>query len=622
MCGILGFNGKKKDVLSNMLKSLNHRGPDDIGRFETEKMSLGHTRLAIMDLSNHGHQPMRYKNLRMVYNGEVYNFREIRGELLKLGYEFTSETDSEVILKAYYEWGIKAVDKFIGMFAIAIYNTRSADLVLIRDRVGIKPIYYYFDDELFVFASELKPIMDCNPSLSICKEGLNEFLQFGYISSNLSIFENTHKVPPGNFLTFNAKTHKIKIETYWSILPFFALPKFKKSETELIDELEHLLIDACKYRMVSDVPVGVFLSGGIDSSVVAAILQKHHGNIHTFTIGFKEARYNEADHAKAIAEYIGSNHTEKYLSSEEAKKIFDHFVDIYDEPFGDSSGIPTTLVSQLAKDSGVKVVLSADGGDEIFCGYDRYWYAHKIGTQLFKLPYFLRKNMGRTLEKLGYHPIFNKIPIRNFEHKFHQIAFMFQDENWKSLYEKIVQNTNTHDIKSLLGETKEVDFNGFSVGEKEHPMQGMMLWDYHRYLVDDILTKVDRATMSVSIEGREPLLDHRIAEFMAQVPFEYKYRKGTSKYLLKKVLERYIPRTLTERPKKGFGIPMLEWFGGDLRFLFDRHFKKERIEKHGLYAFDYLMKEYLSFKEGKTRNINKIWLNLVFEMWHERYMEN
>ncbi|MFK5882347.1 MAG: asparagine synthase (glutamine-hydrolyzing) [Sulfurospirillum sp.] len=620
MCGIIGFNNKDTQKLNSMLTSIYHRGPDDSGVYEDENFSLGHVRLSILDLSQSGHQPMVFENLVMVYNGEVYNFKEIKKELEKFGYSFESESDSEVILKAYHKWGIKAVDKFIGMFAIAIYDKDLKTVTLIRDRVGVKPLYYYFDGKDFVFASELKPVIEYKKDLAINKDALYEFFQFGYISSNLSIFENCFKLPAGHYATFNIKNLTLKIKEYWSILPFFGLPKFQKSENELIDELEALLIDAFRYRMVSDVPVGVFLSGGIDSSVVAAILQKHYGNIHTFTIGFKEAKYNEATYAKEVAKYIGTIHTEKFLNSSEAKKMLDNFVDIYDEPFGDSSGIPTTLVSQVAKENGIKVVLSADGGDEIFCGYERYWYSYAIGNKILKLPKFARKSLAKIMDIVGVQNASKLFKIKNFEHKYNQLNEMLKDDNWQSIYEKLIHNSKNYEIKELLGVIKDIDEKSFKIGENENPMQGMMLWDYHRYLADDILTKVDRATMSVSIEGREPLLDHKIAEFMAQVPFELKYKDGTSKYLLRKVLERYIPKSMIDRPKMGFGIPMFEWFGGDLRELFEKNFTDEKLDKHNLLNNNYIQQEYQKLKNDKILNINKLWFILVFQMWHDKYV--
>lgn len=620
MCGIVGFNSKNTKKLEMMLQNIHHRGPDDSGKYENDNFSLGHVRLSILDLSPLGSQPMFYEHLIMVFNGEVYNFEEIKKELLEFGYEFNSHSDSEVVLKAYHKWGIKAIDKFIGMFAIAFYDTKEQTVTLIRDRVGVKPLYYYHNGDDFVFASELKPIMKYKDDLKISKDALYEFFQFGYISSNLSIFENCFKLPAGHYGVYDIQTNIFNIKEYWSVLPYFKMPKFEKSEEELVDELENLLIDAFKYRMVSDVPVGVFLSGGIDSSVVAAVLQKHYGNIHTFTIGFKEAKYNEATYAKQVAEHLGTTHTEKFLDSTQAKEILDRFVDIYDEPFGDSSGIPTTLVSQVACDAGIKVVLSADGGDEIFCGYERYWYSYAIGKKIFKLPRFLRKSIAFIMDTIGVQNASKLFKIRNFEHKYNQLSEMLKDDSWKDIYEKLIHNSKNYEIEELLGIVKKVDEKSFAVGEKEHPMQGMMLWDYHRYMVDDILTKVDRATMSVSIEGREPLLDHRIAEFMARVPFELKYKNGDSKYLLRKVLERYIPKDMIDRPKMGFGIPMFEWFGGDLRNLFETYFKEENLS-HKLLKVSYVQKEYQKLKDNKQMNINKLWLILVFQMWYRKYLK-
>lgn len=619
MCGIVGFNSKDSSILHEMLKSIQNRGPDDSGKYESDDCSFGHVRLSILDLSTHGHQPMEFEHLILVYNGEVYNFKEIREELVGLSYEFWSNTDSEVVLKAFHKWGIKAVDKFIGMFAFGVLDKKSNKITLVRDRVGVKPLYYYFDGNEFVFASTLKPIMEYKKSLHVNKDALYEFFQFGYISSNLSIFEHCFKVPAGHFLEFDIDKKSLHVKEYWSILPFFEKPKFQKSEKELIDELEELLIDSFKYRMVSDVPVGVFLSGGVDSSVVAAILQKHYGNIHTFTIGFKEASYNEASYAKKVAQHIGTTHTQMYLSSDEARKILENFVDIYDEPFGDSSGIPTTLVSHIAKENGVKVVLSADGGDEIFCGYERYWYAHNIGKIILKSPKFLNQLVANAMDFVGVNNASKFIKIKNFSHKYNQLSEILKKSTWKDTYESLIHNSKNYEIKDLLGRVGEIEEGSFDIGLKDHPMQGMMLWDFHRYMTDNILTKVDRATMSVSIEGREPLLDHRIAQFMAQVPFKYKYKDGNSKYLLKKVLERYLPQELIERPKMGFGIPMFEWFGGDLKNMFEHYLQDEKIDKNILNPL-HVKAELEKLEQNLPLNINKLWFILVFQMWSERYL--
>lgn len=618
MCGIVGFNAQKKSILDSMIQSIRYRGPDDSGIYESEDFSLGHVRLSILDLSPLGHQPMKFENLVMVFNGEIYNFKEIQRELVNLGYSFTSQSDSEVVLKAYHQWGVKAVEKFIGMFAIAIYDLQAQTVTLIRDRVGVKPLYYYFDGENFVFASEIKAILQYKTDLNISQEALYEFFQFGYISSNLSIFENCFKLPAGYYGIFDISNRKFEKTEYWSIVPFYKLPKFEKTENELVDELEKLLINSCSYRMVSDVPVGVFLSGGIDSSIVAAILQKQYGNIHTFTIGFQEQKYNEAAYAKQVANYLGTKHTEKFLNIEKAKKILNKFVEIYDEPFGDSSGIPTVLVSQIAKEAGIKVVLSADGGDEVFCGYERYWYSYFIGKKILMIPKKMRKTLAYLMNFIGVKNASKFFRIKNFEHKYNQLIEMLINDNWQKIYENMVYNSKNYEIKELLGFEKDIKESSFLLGQKEHPMQGMMLWDYHRYLVDDVLTKVDRATMSVSIEGREPLLDHRIAEFMARVPFKYKYKYGTSKYLLKKVLERYLPKDFIERPKMGFGIPMFEWFSKDLMHLFKIHFNHKNFD-HGLLNENYIQSEYEKLKKNRQININKLWFILVFQMWYQKY---
>ena len=615
MCGIAGLTGSDISSMEAMLESIRHRGPDDSGIYADESVTLGHVRLSILDLSAVGHQPMAFDNLVVAFNGEVYNFAEIKERLLSY-YDFVSHTDTEVVLKAWHRWGENAIEKFRGMFAFAVYDKNDGTLTLVRDRVGVKPLYYYFDGTQFAFASEPRALKWWKNDLQPDKKALCEFFQYGYISSQQSAYERVRKVPPGHLLRFDLSKKELQLRQYWSILPFFEEPKFDKSEDELVDELEALLVESFRYRMVSDVPVGVFLSGGIDSSVVAAILQKHYGTIHTFTIGFEEARYNEADWAKKVAAHLGTDHHEKYLSAGEAKEILEHFVEIYDEPFGDSSGIPTSLVSRFAKEQGMKVVLSADGGDEIFCGYERYWISYGLGKKIFLLPRPLRRMLASLMEIVGVERASKLFKVKNFAHKYNQLGEMLRDDEWRHFYEKMVHNAKAYQTRALL--SCEVDNNesGFAMGEREHPMQGMMLWDYHRYLPDDILVKVDRATMYHSIEGREPLLDHTIAEFMARVPFEYKYRNGTSKYLLRKVLERYLPMELIERPKMGFAIPIFEWFSADMSEKFDRYFAGD----DEIVDMEFVRKELSKFKKNASSvNVNFLWFVLVYRMWRERY---
>jgi asparagine synthase (glutamine-hydrolysing) len=606
MCGIVGFNFKNQTLLDEMKSSIIHRGPDDNGSYFDENISLGHVRLSILDLTTLAHQPMQFDNLAMVYNGEVYNFQEIKNELIKYGYSFSSNSDSEVVLKAFHKWRFDAISKFRGMFAIAIYDKNIKKLYLIRDRVGIKPLYYYFDGDHFIFSSEIRAIRKYK-KLNIDKFSLSEYFQFGYISQNNSIFENTQKLLPAHYLEFDLNTKTLNIEKYWAVENYFKISN--KNEDEIIYELEQILIEGIKYRMVSDVPVGVFLSGGVDSSLVSAILQKHYGNIHTFTIGFKEEKYNEAVFAKQVANHIGSKHTEEFLSVFKAKEILKNFVDIYDEPFGDSSGIPTFLVSQIAKENGVKVVLSADGGDELFCGYERYWWSYNLGNKFKKLPF--KRILAKGMDVLN--PIFMNIPIKNMEHKLGFLQNLLKTSSWNEIYETILKQYR-EDIKDLNLEKLVKNKDYFKFGEQIHPMQGMMLWDFYNYLPDDILVKMDRATMANSIEGREPLLDNKIIEYAATIPFEYKYKNNESKYILKKVLENYLPKEMIYRKKMGFGIPMFEWFKDDLIELFEEYFVDDDIIN-----MSYVRELLYQFKQGKYVNINKLWFVLVYKMWKEKW---
>ncbi|WP_024790827.1 MULTISPECIES: asparagine synthase (glutamine-hydrolyzing) [unclassified Lebetimonas] len=607
MCGIVGFNFSNKNLLNEMQKEIAHRGPDDRGEFIDKNVSLGHVRLSILDLTTHGHQPMEFENLVLVYNGEIYNFKEIRKELEKEGYRFFSNSDSEVLLKAFHKWGKESIDRFRGMFAFAVYDKLNKKLTLCRDRVGVKPLYYYFDGKNFIFASELKAIRKYK-KFEIDKISLAQFFEYGYISRDRSIFEGVKKLLPAYFLEFHLETKKINLKQYWKFENYFNVSA--KKEEDIIDELEEILIKGIKYRMVSDVDVGVFLSGGVDSSLVSAILQKHYGNIHTFTIGFKEQKYNESNYARKVANYIKSNHTEYILGINEAKEILlNKFSDIYDEPFGDSSGIPTYLVSKIAKENGVKVVLSADGGDELFCGYERYWYSYNLGKKIDNIP--LKKLFYHFIDK--FENLLINIPIKNMEHKLGFLKNILKENDWQFIYETMIKNYRD-DIKNLGLKENRVIKDYFKFGEKFSIMQAMMLWDFYNYLPDDILVKVDRATMANSIEGREPLLDNKIIEYSATIPFNLKYKNGESKYILKKVLEKYLPKELIYRKKQGFGIPVFEWFRSDLKELFKKYFNEDDIIN-----MNYIRDLQKSFENGKYVNINKLWFVLVYKMWKEKY---
>ena len=627
MCGIAGFIDytKKSDrlTLMKMTDVLHHRGPDDSGysfyNKENFNIGLGHRRLSILDLSKYGHQPMKYKNLEIVYNGEVYNFKKIREELEKYGYRFNSNTDTEVILKSYDKWGIDAVHKFNGMFSMAIYDDDKEELTLIRDRAGVKPLYYYYKDGLLMFASEMKSFHQ-NPYFkkNINVNSLSLFLQFGYILEPNSIFNDAYKLQAGHYLVFNLKSSKIKIFKYWDVLDFYEKPKLKISTQDALEETENIFKSAFKYRMVSDVPVGLFLSGGYDSSTVAAILQSNMTKkLKTFTIGFYEDKYNEANFARKVAKYLGTEHTEHYCTQKDALNIIPKLPEIYDEPFGDSSAIPTALVSSLAKRK-VKVSLSADGGDEIFGGYNKYSLILKLHKTLNKIPF--KKELFVVLNILNPKIIPFSGKVYNIESRYEKIKNMLISGDPAEYLKSISEHITFKKAQKLIKEVTIPLETNFSTKVKGSILDQIMAIDFKTYLVDDILTKVDRATMSVSLEGREPLLDYRIIEFVAQLPDNLKIRNGEKKWILKQILHKYIPKEIMDRPKKGFSIPIYEWLKGDLKELLLTYLNEERLNNNGIFNSKEVLKYRDRFLNGKRENIQKLWFMLVFEMWYEKWI--
>lgn len=637
MCRIAGFwdfNFKDQynleETAIRMRDSLSHGGPDDAGTYVDLSLglALSHRRLSILDLSPLGHQPMEFENVVITYNGEVYNFQEIRKELEREGYSFVSNSDTEVILKAFHRWGFDAVYKFRGMFAFAIFDKANKRLILCRDRIGVKPLYYYYKDGLFMFASELKafhfhPKFQKELELS----ALALFLQYGYITSPYSIFKHTYKLEPGHFLILNSKG-ELSLQKYWDIEEHFRKEEFSDlSEEEITQGLEELLIESFKLRLVSDVPVGLFLSGGIDSSTVCALLQKQVSKpLKTFTIGFYEKDYNEAEYAKKIAQYLGTDHTELYCTPREAFEIIPKLPEIYDEPFGDSSAIPTYLVSQLAR-SQVKVSLSADGGDEQFCGYTRYWIVGERIRRLEKLPMLgvfsqvlklINPDLAVSLYKL-FSPVLPK--WTNFRDKFIKLRNVLSTKSPKEQYDIANKHFLIEDLKSLGLETL-IESQTFRINSSTmlEPMKYMMLYDLKTYLPDDILIKVDRATMSVSLEGREPFLDHKVVEFTSKIPVSLKYRNGISKYILRKILYKYVPKELIDRPKMGFGVPIYEWFKGELKGLYLEYLSKERIKKEGIFNSEEVDKLLRGYLENKGVNHNKLWFLFIFQLWKERWL--
>jgi asparagine synthase (glutamine-hydrolysing) len=628
MCGITGYidftKRTKPEVIHDMVGTMLHRGPDDFGAENYENpfaiIGLGQARLSIIDLSDAGHQPMQYQHLSIVFNGEIYNYKEIKSDLENIGHSFSSSSDTEVILHAYLEWGVQAVHRFIGMFAFCIYDSIKSEIILIRDRAGVKPLYYYFKDGLFLFGSELKPLMQ-HPAFEKLIEPrvLPLYLQYGYIPSPYAIFKDCKKLNAGNLLHIELKDGSTNLTNYWSVATYYSKPKLLISYEEAKIELHKLLKSALRYRLVSDVPVGIFLSGGYDSTAVAAILQKlQKEKLKTFTIGFEEGN-NEAPFAKNTAKYIGTDHHEFICTTKEAQGIIPDIPYYYDEPFGDSSAIPTILVSKIAK-MHVSVALSADAGDEVFCGYNSY---SDLKTNLSYLNLFppickpFIKQSGVILTNiLPLNYVIRHKAISFFraldENELEQSKHLFRLRNEKSdsylekfFIQKIDGFSSPYNIQT----------DGFHNG-----IEVAMAIDYNVYLQNDILTKVDRATMSVSLEGREPLLDHRLVEFVAQLPLEYKFNGITQKRIFKDIVHDYIPKEMMDRPKVGFSLPIYDWLRGDLSNLVDEYLSKDSLKWSGLFNDEFIMMEVSKFKRKKLHYSPIIWYLLMFQMWYKRWM--
>jgi len=632
MCGIVGIVDFKKQSSQKKLKSmtdvLHHRGPDDSGYsfYDEEKyqIGLGHRRLSILDLSKHGHQPMLFENYEIVYNGEVYNFKEIREELIPLGYSFESDSDTEVILKAYHQWGIKAVDRFNGMFAISIYDKVNQKLILIRDRAGVKPLYWYWKDDLLMYASELKSFHEHSDfQKQINKDAFALYLQYGYILQPHTIFEYTYKLRSGHYLEINLQTKMIEEIVYWDVIDFYNKPKLDITEEEAIEKMENLLKSAFEYRMVSDVPVGVFLSGGYDSSVVTALLQDgQEEKLNTFTIGFHEKGFDESPYAKQVAKHLGTNHTEYYCTQKDALEIIPKLCEMYDEPFGDSSALPTTLVSKLAREK-VTVSLSADGGDEIFAGYGKYAVSYKYFNFFNKIPQFIKNLIFMVMNIINpkFIPIFNK--TYNYKTRYEKVKNMLKVNNIINMLQLSSQHFTSKELFLLLKHdplSLKTNFDNSQLINSADTINRMLAIDYKTYMIDDILTKVDRATMSVSLEGREPLLDHRIIEFAAQLPSELKYKDGDKKWLLKQITHKYLPKEMMDRPKMGFAVPITEWFRDELREYFMIYLNEERINREGLLNAKEVVLLRDNYLNGDKTNVRQLWFILMFEMWYERWM--
>lgn len=592
-----------RQQLGVMTEILSHRGPDADGIFfdEGTGVGLGHRRLSIIDVSAAANQPFYSSDGRfvMVYNGEVYNYIEVAE---KYNIRPHTKSDTEIIIEAFSKAGLACLNDLNGMFALAIWDKKDEKLYLVRDRIGIKPLYYYHKENQFAFASELKAIFSLPFQSKIDRTSLSNFLYLGYIPGSSTIYTDCKKLLPGQY----AILHKGVLETgyYWKL-------KDKLEPAGLADEkqakkiLKELVESSVKYCMISDVPLGIFLSGGVDSSLVAAAAQTISSNpVKTFSIGFKEKKYNEAGYARKVAEHIGSDHHEFTVTENEALQLVESLLDIYDEPYADSSAIPTLLVSKLARKH-VTVALSGDGGDELFMGYGFYTWAQRLGYPWVKA---FRKPIYQTLHAFGNNRIKRGSKIFDYptekrikSHIFSQEQYFFTEE----------------EISELLVRPQPVEFDEvFSpLNRKLSSIEEQSFFDILNYLPEDLLVKTDRASMHHSLEVRVPLLDHRIVEFAINLDSKLKIKDGTQKYLLKQVLYDYLPAQLFNRPKWGFSIPLRDWLTRELKYLVDKYLSKPVVEECGLVRYEKVHELVISFLGGKDYLYNRLWTLILLHKW-------
>lgn len=650
MCGISGFlecNTVNTDVsfmdsIKRMNASLVHRGPDNDGCwYDIEAgIALGHRRLSIIDVSPEGNQPMISASGRYVitYNGEIYNYRELRRELEITGCRFRGNSDTEVMLAAFEKWGlVNSVKRFIGMFAFALWDRQERRLFLVRDRMGEKPLYYGWQGNTFLFASELKAL-SAYPGFSadIDRNSVVLFMRYGYIPTPYSIYKGIKKLVPGTIITITREEPGCYPQPvpYWSfkhIVEAGLDDPYSGSEEEAIVDLDDLLRDVIKHQMISDVPLGAFLSGGIDSSTIVALMQaQNNAPVKTFSIGFYEPAYDEAQYAREVAAYLGTDHTELYVTPEEAMEVIPRLPELYDEPFADSSQIPTHLVAALARQK-VAVSLSGDAGDELFGGYNRYFWGRSIWNKVGWLPKPLRVAGAEALRILPpsvWDNIFSCLePVlpKSFRprlpgDKVYKLAEVLAARSPEAMYNNLVSTWKSpqelvigaiEPVTVLTDPQKWADTGDFTLR--------MMYLDTLSYLPDDILVKVDRACMGISLESRAPFLDHRVVEFAWQLPFEMKIRDGEGKWILRRVLYRYVPRDLVDRPKMGFGVPIDSWLRGPLKEWAEDLINENRLLHEGFFQPKMIKKVWLEHLSGKRDWQYYLWPILMFQAWREKY---
>lgn len=648
MCGIAGalaFGLRAQDwegQLQTMASRLAHRGPDDAGYWYDNEVGVGfcNRRLAVLDLSPTGHQPMRSSSGRYIvtYNGELYNFREIRSVLERRGQPFRGSSDTEVLLAAVEEWGLsESLAKLVGMYAFALWDRSERVLYLVRDRMGEKPLYYGWQGNAFLFGSELKAL-SANPQWKgqIDRQSLALFLQHKYVPGPYSIYKGIKKLPPGNLMALTQAQARSRDmpepRAYWSLKRVAEAGQsdaFPGSKDDAVDEFDRVLSDAVHGQMVADVPVGVFLSGGVDSSAIAALMQSHSNRpIKTFTIGFSEPGYNEANCAKQVARCLGTSHTEMYVTPEETLEVIPQLPEIYDEPFADPSQIPTFLISQLAR-SQVTVSLSGDGGDELLGGYKRYELARSLWRAMEHVPAGLRRAVSRTLvaAPTGVMDVLFE-PVASLSgrygrrgkmgHKLHRLAGLLTAENSAVLYQRLMSHRPGRSpiVRGVSAEPPSTLTDSANWPRLNDFVQQMMCVDAITYLPGDILVKLDRAAMAVSLETRVPLLDHRVVEFLLRLPQSLRVRRGTSKWILRRVLDRYLPRALVDRPKHGFGVPLDQWLRDPLREWAEDLLSPHLIAQQGFLESAPVAQRWNEHKSATHNWQSFIWNVLMFQAWH------
>ena len=637
MCGIAGYLGEVKhpiDCLTKMADAISHRGPDNMGVWSDHNTSIGfaHSRLSILDLSSAGNQPMHSSsgNYVIIFNGEIYNHKSLRSELELINQRnWLGHSDTETLLAAIEEWGLKkTLAKAKGMFAIALWDKSSNKLSLACDRIGEKPLYYGWVNNQFVFSSELKSIKvfpEFNNSID--RNSLALFLRFNSIPAPYSIYKDIFKLEPGQIVEINSQSSKLEKYKFWSLEEVYkkgSENKFRGSSVQAINQLENILSEAVSSQMQSDVPLGAFLSGGIDSSTIVALMQSYsNSQVNTFTIGFNSKEFDESKHAEMVANHLGTNHFNKFVTEKDALDVIPNLPDIYDEPFADSSQIPTYLVSKFAKEK-VTVALSGDAGDELFGGYNRYIFSQKMFKNISKTPDSIKKLMSKimfSLSEENWNFILGRL-IRNrysnIGHKIHKTANIVSSKSIRDLHFKLIsQIQNPSDWLKDSNEYESV-FNDNEDRFKElDSVEIMMAYDLISYLPTDILTKVDRAAMSVSLETRVPFLDPDVIQFSASIPMEFKIRNGVTKWLLREVLYKHVPKDLIERPKMGFAVPLAEWLRGPLKDWAESLLDEKRLHQEGFFNVEFVRDKWSEHISGRRNWSHQLWNVLMFQAWLE-----